>query len=840
MPGALNADDWALVVGIAQYPKPDFAAQLQGPDHDAMAVRDWLVDERGGRLPPDNVVLLRTADFAPVTEANAQPASGRIQQELENLANRTLEQPGRRLYLYFSGHGFAPVLEEAAVFTAEASTLSPAHVYVHDYLRWFRKAQLFQQSVLWVDACMNFMQSVPVVEVPLRAKVGTGVPGPAFIALAAQTKRALELEMPDGNVHGVFTWTLLEGLRGRAANRRARVTGKSLESFLHNAMADLLPPAARTSAAVDLQPFIRADEGMEFNRLDARPQLAVTLRIPTAREGQTLNIWSGSPHQAVVTTNLEGPEWRGCLVRGLYVAEVEGAGLRHGFQVTGAGPVDAVVDGRGPAVVPATGAELFELSVTASNLATTVVMIDDDFEWVSSGTGGLREREAPGVYKIRAQIGRDLTSSSEEVLLLDRDTRLDGGLGAVLESPAPLPGGPPLNEHHSGLFRDAVARTGPTGDDAPATDSAISVMVRYWAPAAAPAELPHPMTGLRLVDASGAVVVELADGGRLVDERDDPVAVWQQPVEPGTHFLRQQLDRASYEAAFTVSPGWLTQVVLRRTAGLGSAWQDDHPSPGDVLETDDCALFMRRPGASTGEQGDDVLEAARLALVHGRDVFSGGQGEELRRVLLEDHPDPIAAVIGCHLLLRSMAAGRWSGVAFVPAFDAAVVRLRGLVGTGHPDVEALSLRCTDPELRTTAPFGAPPSFTASWQLIVEASYEQPDLLPEDVWERLHASTRLGPFLVWAVDEKSRSAHVAQLQEWLAHYESSTPPREAATWSGWSGTSFAAPVAAGALAAGFLPPPREMSVPAEVREAARRLGIPATAAAGLWQAHGEGG
>jgi hypothetical protein len=848
-PGAPQTDDWALVVGISHYPKPDFAAQLQGPDNDAIAVRDWLVDERGGRLPPDNVVLLRTANFAPVTVENPQPASGRIQEELEKLADRTLQRPGRRLYLYFSGHGFAPVLEEAAVFTAEASRLRPTHVYVHDYLRWFRKAQLFQQSVLWVDACMNFMQSVPVEQIPLRDKVGTAVPGPAFIALAAQTKRALELEMPDGNVHGVFTWTLLEGLRGRAANRRARVTGKSLESFLHNAMADLLPTAARTSAAVDLQPFIRADEGMEFNRLEQRPQLNVTLRMPTTRAGQTLQIWSGSPHQTAVTATLEGPEWTGGLVRGLYVAEVRDAELRHGFQVTGAGPVEAVIDRTGPAVVPAAGSELFELTVSAPNPATTVVVIDDDFQWVTSGTGGLREREAPGVYKIRAQIGRDLTTSSEEVVLLDGDLRLDGGLVPVLESPAPLPGAAPVNQHHSDLFQNAAARTGPAGGDAVGTDSELCVMVRYWAPAAAPAELPHPMTGLRLVDESGATVAQLADGSRLEDEQDDPISVWQQPIEPGTHFLRQELDRATYEAAFTVSPGWLTQVVLRRTAGLGSAWQDDHPSPGDVLEPDDLALFMRRPDASTGAHGDDVLEAARLALVHGRDVFSDGQGEELRTILLEEHPDPIATVIGCHLLLRTMAGGRWSDAALGPAFDAAVVRLRELVGGDHPDVEALSLRCTDRELRATAPFLVPPSFTASWQLIVEASYDRSELLPERVWERLKASTRLGPFLVWGVDDTIRSAHVAQLHAWLEAFlpkeqpdlaknadQEARPPQPAAV-----GRRAAHRAAVRRVNAGLMVAQRDpLWVPPKVREAARRMGIPATGAAELWRAHRTGG
>ncbi|MGY1670363.1 caspase family protein [Geodermatophilus sp. SYSU D00710] len=845
-PGAApQVDDYALVVGISRYSEPEFFPDLQGPDNDASAVRDWLIDEDGGHVPPGNVVVLRTADFESLS-SDPQPASARIRQELVSLARRTKKRPGRRLYLYFSGHGFAPKLEEAAVFTADATREEFAHVYVHDYLRWFRTAQRFQESVLWVDACMNFMQSVPPQPVPMGVQIGTAVPGPAFIALAAQTKRALEAEMVDGQVHGVFTWTLLEGLRGRAANRRARVTGKSLESFLHNAMAEALPDGVRTSSAVDLHPFIRADEGLEFKRLHERPSLEVKLHIPAAAAGEELRIWSGSPHQRALTATLGGPEWSGGLVRGLYVAEVPAAGLRDGFQVTGAGPVEATIDRRGPAVEPAAGSELFDLEVTTSNPATTVVVIDDEFGWVASGTGGLRGRESPGVYKLRAQIGRDMTTSSEEVVLLDRDLVLDGmGLVPVLESPAPLDAGVPVNQHHAELFREAADPMRPSGDGAQTPAASISVMVRYWAPVSEQANLPHPMKGLGYVAAEGATVTDLAERSEVQDERDDPIAVWQQPVDPGTHFLRQELDRATYEAAFTVSPGWLTQVVLRRTAGLGGAWRDeDRPTSGDVLEPDDLALFMRKEKLSTGGSGDDVLEAARLALVHGRNVFSGGQGEVLRRVLLEEHPDPIATIIGCHLLLRTISQERWTGVPLGDVYDTAVLRLRDLLGRNHPDVEALSLRCNDGRLRATDPFTAPPSFTASWQLIVEASYDRPDLVSQQVWERVHASTRLGPFLVWAVDDATKSAHAAQLQAWLDGYKRAgrqrpTPAREAQPAAVGAQAEFPAPTFS--LQTGFLPAPRDArSVPLKVRDAARRLGIPATAAAHLWRGHGEGG
>ena len=53
--------DYAVVVGIARYPllaHNGFAQDLEGPDNDAHAVREWLVDPDGGRLDPANVRMV--------------------------------------------------------------------------------------------------------------------------------------------------------------------------------------------------------------------------------------------------------------------------------------------------------------------------------------------------------------------------------------------------------------------------------------------------------------------------------------------------------------------------------------------------------------------------------------------------------------------------------------------------------------------------------------------------------------------------------------------------------------------------------------------------------------
>src|SRR5918998_2951337 len=124
---ASHMADYAVVVGVARYPElsaEGVVADLDGPNNDAQAVHDWLVDPEGGGLDPDNAKLIRSADFDWLDPLDAQPAAARIERELKWLERQTRDTAGGRLYLYFSGHGFSPVLEEGALLTAEATHIS--------------------------------------------------------------------------------------------------------------------------------------------------------------------------------------------------------------------------------------------------------------------------------------------------------------------------------------------------------------------------------------------------------------------------------------------------------------------------------------------------------------------------------------------------------------------------------------------------------------------------------------------------------------------------------------------------------------------------------------------
>lgn len=758
----MSENDYAVVVGIGQYPNlaADGLAALRGPVTDAAAVHDWLVDPDGGAVPAENVTLILQTTLDP---QDPQPTRGTVETWLQRLESLTRTRPGRRLYLYFAGHGFAPVLEEGAVFTAEASQVFPVYVYAYDWLRWFRRAQRFGEYVLWMDCCMNWQQSIPVAELQARPRLGTGRPGPTFLGLAAQTKSALEYPMADGSVHGVFTWTLLQGLRGGAADEFGRVTGESLASFLYAVMPEYLPADARETASVDLHPFVRADHDLVFRDLGTAPTFRVRLGVPSAAAGQQLTVWTGRPLYPVVSLALQGPQWEGRLPRGLYVVEVEGAGLRQGFAVTGGSEELAVdVTTTGPAVdrrsVPG---GTVELTVVADNPAAAVAVVDHRFDRILTGTGELQRHVPPGIYQVRTQFGRDITLRSDDVILVDRDTRHSSAEGATsprLTSPAPVEGTGVADAVHQHAFETSAlgAEVRPR----------LSVVGRFPAPASATAReaFPHPLAGLSVVQPQGRPVDLWSVSPPAAGSDAAPVAVWEGPVAPGACRLRQTLANGQvFEATVTAVPGWLTQVVVQRADVRAGG----SPGTGVPAVMGDAAIFMRREGAGLSGSFDEVVEAARLAMVQGRDAFADGRGERLRTLLLRDCEDPIGTMIGCHLLLRTLESERSS--ADQTSFDEAVVRLRSMVGTDHPDVEALSLRCAAPELRATTPFPTPPVFALGWRLVVEASYARPDLLTLALWQRVHASTTFSGFFAYAVDDATRRAHADQLERWLSEH-----------------------------------------------------------------------
>lgn len=338
----MNADHYAIVVGIGRYPA--WQPQLHGPENDAAAVYAWLTDPAGGAVPVANARLITSAAL-PVAETplGAKPDPGQIVQAFDwleslaqaNNANGEGLQVGKRLYLFVAGHGFATRRAEGALFTANATRMQTHHVFASNWLEWFYYADYFDECVLWMDTCMTYDLAITPQPCSYRAVNGGGHKGSLFAAYAARyPKKAVEARMPDGKFHGAFTMTLLEGLRGAAATPGSgTITGQSLRDYLINGMKRFMTAEQLADSSVSREPDFGFVDSIVFANLPASPQFPLAIRRSTAELPVPFQVLGGSPLKVVAGGTLADEITTLQLETGLYVLRTDGA--ERSFEVLG-------------------------------------------------------------------------------------------------------------------------------------------------------------------------------------------------------------------------------------------------------------------------------------------------------------------------------------------------------------------------------------------------------------------------------------------------------------------------------------------------------------------------
>ncbi len=334
--------DWAIVVGVQTYPG---LTSLGGPKNDAEAFCEWLVDANGGGLAPNHVKLavtppnkpFRTADDAEPTEVKVRKAAESIQnQALKNLLKTGQKYVGRRLYLYFAGHGFSPRTDQTALLMADATKqhVGPPYHWLGDYTaNWFWQAGYFDEILLFMDCCRE-SYDVPAVNMPWTDEFAPDFKQRVkrFYAFATGwTLLSRELPDPNGMVHGIFTRTLLKGLRGRAAEANSgRITTKSLQKYLTDSIHELKD-----------SDFICDD--FVIASVAAVAGFLIGIKIPAQAAGHRVEVWNTT--RMIDFTNANGARiWQVNLEKGLYKALIPDLGLKKLFEVNGAGEPDVDFD----------------------------------------------------------------------------------------------------------------------------------------------------------------------------------------------------------------------------------------------------------------------------------------------------------------------------------------------------------------------------------------------------------------------------------------------------------------------------------------------------------------
>ena len=269
-------DDWAIVVGVKAYFDPDLAG-LEGPENDANEFHQWVVSDSGGGVPPGQAQLILSSMYNPPFQAvsAAMPTAEAVKSAFDHLKSIAEENEekgngrvvGRRLYLFFSGHGFAPSHRDdlTAMLTAEANVKQQKlpHILCSYMADFFWRARFFDEILLFVDCCRSIMECTQLYTPydeergsdywTVRRLYGYG---------ARVAKESKEWKMPDGQVHGVFTRTLIDALNGSGydPNEPTKITAESLRDQLYNGFKANMAPADRERPDLPKEPEITYEE----------------------------------------------------------------------------------------------------------------------------------------------------------------------------------------------------------------------------------------------------------------------------------------------------------------------------------------------------------------------------------------------------------------------------------------------------------------------------------------------------------------------------------------------------------------------------------------------------
>jgi Tfp pilus assembly protein PilF len=229
-----KANRYALVVGIDQYNDGQIN-RLDGAANDAKALADALVTYSG--FSADQVILLTSNQ-----SQNLQPSRVNILRKLSNLTSGSVPKDGL-LLLFFAGHGIekdgrAFLLPNDAEVSNDLNLLEDTAIPVERITNMIRQSGI-QQIILILDACRNNPETGRGDE---NEKLSKGYTRgfdfetknseiTAFVTLYASELGQTAYEYKEKK-HGYFTWALIEGMKGGAANDKGEITLSNLRKYI--------------------------------------------------------------------------------------------------------------------------------------------------------------------------------------------------------------------------------------------------------------------------------------------------------------------------------------------------------------------------------------------------------------------------------------------------------------------------------------------------------------------------------------------------------------------------------------------------------------------------------
>lgn len=259
-------DRWAVIVGISAYKDP--AIRLQYADRDAKALSDLIQTPGGGRFAADHIRLLQ----------NEEATRDRIIDALQSFL--LAAKPDDFVLVHFAGHG-GPDSRRPEVIYLWPYEVVPDNVagtaIRMDTIQSLKDSIEAERALFLFDTCHSGAVAGLRADGDAFERYMEGMtksrPGWTTFTSCSRSQVAQE-DARWGGGHGVFTWAVLEGLRGAAAKGDDVVTASELFEFVSEKVDTETKGAQYPRSKGDIDPrlVLAATEGR-----------AVPDHIPTPR-----------------------------------------------------------------------------------------------------------------------------------------------------------------------------------------------------------------------------------------------------------------------------------------------------------------------------------------------------------------------------------------------------------------------------------------------------------------------------------------------------------------------------------------------------------------------------
>jgi len=197
---------YAVVIGVSHY-RDTRIQSLEFADRDAEAIRDFLLDPKGGGIAPANLLYLE----------NENATFSNIRSALFEFLTRP--GPDDLAIVYFAGHGAADPMREDNYYLLGYDTaldsIAGTALPMWDLQASFERT-LQASVVTLVDACHSGAVRLTLTNISNQRWLTLGY-GQNRAIITASDINEFSRESPQwGGGHGVFTYFLLKGLQGGA------------------------------------------------------------------------------------------------------------------------------------------------------------------------------------------------------------------------------------------------------------------------------------------------------------------------------------------------------------------------------------------------------------------------------------------------------------------------------------------------------------------------------------------------------------------------------------------------------------------------------------------------